>query len=253
MPVLTFTEFFEPKEAGKSPRAKASDGLSYFLNKEVIDFIKNRIGGPPLEVTTERKESAAGKPYHVVLSAKNVTAPTTSSASISDIVKATAPESAPIQTSTPSFREAVATPAASPPIDVQRLIVRQSCLKSAVEWIVGSQHSSGRARDALELADMFVVWVYETDPQKISATRTAAQSHLEDIREKVADIRAGYSDEDAVCAECGRREFITPYQGSYFCSKRDGGCGAPNKGDVWIHMNYSEWRERTASTSVPWK
>jgi ribosomal protein L37AE/L43A len=103
------------------------------------------------------------------------------------------------------------------------------------------------------------VWVYETDPQKISATRTAAQSHLEDIREKVADIRAGYSDEDAVCPNCGRREFLKQWTQGWFCARsktagEPGGCGYPAKGErLDSPVTYGEFKQRTASTSVPWK
>ena len=55
-----------------------------------------------------------------------------------------------------------------------------------------------------------------------------------------------YAAEDMVCARCGKKEFIRPYQGSFFCSKRDGGCGNPPKGDKWIVMSYAEFLTRQA-------
>ena len=68
-------------------------------------------------------------------------------------------------------------------------------------------------------------------------------SILERARPHVKPESNGYNPADAVCANCGKKEFIRPYQGSYFCSKRDGGCGFPPKGKKWEIVTYGEWLE----------
>ena len=65
---------------------------------------------------------------------------------------------------------------------------------------------------------------------------------LSDARKKTPPAR--YADEDMVCPGCGRKEFIRPYQGSFFCSKRDGGCGTPRKNEKWVVISYGEFRQK---------
>lgn len=72
-------------------------------------------------------------------------------------------------------------------------------------------------------------------------TRTP-QEILDGARKHAKEF--SYAREDAVCRGCGRKEFIRPYQGSFFCSKRDGGCGFPAKGSKWVVMTYGEWLEK---------
>lgn len=246
MPVLTFDEFIPAKQsaAGKMMPPKARAGSTTFaLNKGVVDLIEHSLG---TLLDCETKTEQNGKyTNHFIVSAKHVAA--------------TAPESAPTKTSPPSPTEAVVTPAASPSYpgnERERLIVRQSSLKAAVDW---ANANGLTAPDVLAIADSFVDWVYKTDPQKNSASRTAAQSTLQDIREKLADIRAEYSDEDAVCPNCGRKEFLKQWSGGWFCARSKeagtpGGCGAPPKGErMDTPATYGEWRARTATTSVPWQ
>lgn len=87
----------------------------------------------------------------------------------------------------------------------------------------------------------------QTAPASSSAPSPApvktADQILAEARAKVG-AKPAYADEDMVCGQCGRKEFIKPYNGSFFCSKRDGGCGAPRKGEAWEVVSYGEFRAR---------
>lgn len=74
------------------------------------------------------------------------------------------------------------------------------------------------------------------------ASRTAADTWAE-TRTKVKSAPV-YQDDEMVCPSCGKKEFLRPYKGSYFCSKRDGGCGAPPKGEVMNLVPYGQWRSK---------
>jgi hypothetical protein len=78
-----------------------------------------------------------------------------------------------------------------------------------------------------------------------SPARTATEI-LDDTRKRMGTVarKGDYADEDAVCPQCGAKDFIRPYQGSFFCSRRDGGCGHPPKGEKWVFISYGEWRKR---------
>jgi ribosomal protein L37AE/L43A len=282
---LTFTEIIASKQtpAGKwtPTKAKATDGKTYVLAKSVVPQIENALGTALDCTTTSKSREYNGKTYtdYTVESANHI--------------KATAPESAkgrqqlesglypaPYQsdsTSFPSPREAVVTPVASPLPDRERLIVRQSSLRAAIEMFgpVSAFRQSltdeqldalttALAKNVLETAELFVGWVFYKSDQtatKNNGPRTSAQSTLDVIREKVSDIRAGYSDEDAVCPACGRREFLKQWSGGWFCARSKeagvpGGCGYPEKNTrLDAPVSYGEWKQKTASspTSVPWK
>ena len=278
MPVLVFDEFIPSKQsaAGKMmpPKAKAG-GTTFALNKSVVDLIENSIGTP---LDCETKTEQNGKyTNHFVLSARHLAS---ASATPPRAVGSTDTRpTAPPTTSLPSPTEAVVTPTASPrTADIkaaypalhlgqssdearQRLIVRQSALKAALEYHFNVRGSVEQdLGDITATADYFTAWVFkETSPEK-SAPRTIAQQHLETVREKVADIRAGYSDEDAVCPACGRKEFLKQWTGGWFCARSKeagvpGGCGYPEKGArLDSPLTFGEWKAAQASKpSVPWQ
>jgi hypothetical protein len=235
--ILTFTEYLAPvtfKSGKTGPARWKAGGTDYLLTKGITVEV-----GQSYDCIVDTTHSPDGKfTNHTIKSATPVSA--------------TAPESAPIQTSTPTFREAVATPAASPsswrPRDPTESlhIVRQTAIKASADLVAADRIP---LEDLLPFAQRLVNWVYETDPQKISASRTTAQSHLEDIREKSVAIRADYADSDHVCGnpDCGRKEFLVPTKsGGFFCDKKRGGCGYPPFETRDDHpWTYGEWQQRT--------
>lgn len=246
MTTLTFTEYIEPKMSAAQKmmpaKAKADDGKTYTLPKAAIPLIENSLG-TPLECETKTEQN--GKyTNHFILSAKHVAA--------------AAPVSAPIPTPVPAVEAVGRTqPAAS--VDARsNEINRQSARRDAVALVVAGIYPPDQL---WTLIDALANYTYKTDPdsQQNNGPRTQAQHHLDDIREKVADIRAGYSDEDAVCPACGRREFLKQWSGGWFCARSKeagvpGGCGHPEKGSrLDAPVSYGEWKTRTAATSVPWK
>jgi hypothetical protein len=86
-----------------------------------------------------------------------------------------------------------------------------------------------------------------TVPPVTSANSVAPSPAPKTPQETFAGARAhvkAYADDDAVCPGCGQRDFLRPYKGSYFCSKRDGGCGSPPKGEVMNPISFGEFRAR---------
>jgi len=252
MTTLIFQEFIPAKQsaAGKMmpPKAKTADGTTFALNKAVVDLIENSIGSP-LDCDTKTEQN--GKYLnHFVLSAKHASA--------------TAPVSAPTTTSTPT-PQAVGSdrPAAS---STTRLrfgadtrsdeINRQSARRDAVSLVVAGIYPPD---ELWTLIDALANYTYKTDPEKNSGPRSVAQQHLEDIREKSAEQKADYADEDAVCPACGRKEFLKQWSGGWFCARTKvpgelGGCGYPEKGTrLDSPITYGEWKQKTATNSVPWK
>lgn len=182
-------------------------------------------------------------------------------------VQATAPESA-----LPPPHEAVGDvtprriqPAASPSIksnwipdeDKQRLIVRQSAIKAAIELKSFEQYADLSVWD---LAEEIVSWVYsqvnrtagdQGGAQTTPAVQTPAQQHLAVARQKAEDIWASYHDEDAVCPSCGRKEYLKQWTGGWFCARSKvagtpGGCGYPAKGErLDAPVTYGEFKERS--------
>jgi hypothetical protein len=249
MTTLIFQEFIPAKQSAASgkmmpPKAKTADGTTFALNKSVVDLIENSLGFP-LDCDTKTEQN--GKYLnHFVLSAKHVSA--------------TAPVSAPTATSTPTPREAVGSDR-SAASSTTRLrfgadtrsdeINRQSARRDAVSLVVAGIYPPD---ELWTLIDALANYTYKTDPEKNSAPRSVAQQHLEDIREKSAELPK-YADEDAVCPGCGSKEhLIHTDQHGWFCSRKTGGCGHPPRGErLDAPISYGEWRAKTAVTSVPWK
>ena len=255
MPVLVFDEFIPAKQsaAGKMmpPKAKAG-GTTFALNKSVVDLIENSIGTP---LDCETKTEQNGKyTNHFVLSARHLAS---ASATPTRAVGSTDTRpTAPPTTSLPSPTEAVVTPAAShPPYRDARSdeINRQSARRDAVSLVVAGIYPPDQL---FTLIDKLADYTYHS-PEK-SAPRTIAQQHLDVIREKQADIRSTYADEDAVCPNCGRREWIKQWSGGWACMRSKeagvpGGCGFPPKGErLDSPVTYGEFKQRTTN-SVPWK
>jgi hypothetical protein len=242
--ILTFTEVIASRKTASDKwtptKAKATDGKTYVLAKSVVPQVENALGTALDCVTSSKSREYNGKEYtdFTVESAKHVAA--------------TAPVSAPTTTSTPT-PQAVGSdrPAASPQLDRERLIVKQSAIKAAVELVVADKVPSA---NLWAVAEEIVSWVFEAGAPKNNGPRSVAQQHLEDIREKSADLPK-YADEDAVCPGCGSKEhLIHTDQHGWFCSRKTGGCGHPPRGErLDAPISYGEWRAKTATTSVPWK
>jgi hypothetical protein len=159
------------------------------------------------------------------------------------------------------------------PVDVQRLIVRQSALKAAVEIAVGwgMDYMEGRTSteigltNVLHLADSFTAWVFEEGAYGLDVAHggvserggldapspSPAAVALADVRAKAADRRANYLDEDAVCPACGLRDHLRSLKdGGWFCSKRDGGCGFPPKGERLDQpISYGQWKHKNGTAT----
>lgn len=271
--ILTFSDYIAPTTtaSGKLAPAKAkASGKTYTLSRAVVELVENSLGTPlECEVTTDTR-SVNGKVYtnFGIKSAKHIVVPSagpesppsnpTANPTIPNVQEGPVPTSpAPAWQKIASHMDPHAgsgwqnTDAAR-----QRLIVRQSSLARAVE-VLGPGKTLA---DYEELTDLFTALVMEEKSRGLNggggdkpgdgipAARSQAQEHLETARQKLADIRAGYSDEDAVCPACGRREFLKQWDGGWFCSKKDGGCGHPPKGErLDFPSTYGEWRQRTAS------
>jgi len=245
--ILTFTEVIASKQTATGKwtptKAKATDGKTYVLAKSVVPQVENALGTALDCVTSSKSREYNGKEYtdYTVESAKHVAA--------------TAPVSAPTTTSTPT-PQAVGSdrPAASIIYSGDKTSVeinRQSARRDAVSLVVAGIYPPD---ELWTLIDALANYTYKTDPEKNNGPRTVAQQHLEDIREKSADLPK-YADEDAVCPGCGSKEhLIHTDQHGWFCSRKTGGCGHPPRGErLDAPISYGEWRAKTAVTSVPWK
>lgn len=135
MATLTFTEFIPAHQSktGKTvpPKVKTADGTEYACGKDVH---------LPLVI---------GQPYECIVNSKP------NGQYINHYLDSAVPLAAPVAAPTNGHAAQVHAPA--PQVDVQRLIVKQSCLKAAVDLV-----SSGNANKAalLTLADALVDWVY---------------------------------------------------------------------------------------------
>ena len=129
---LTFTEFFpaHQSKSGKTvpPKVKTADGTEYACGKDV---------NLPLVI---------GQPYECIVTSKQ------NGQYTNHYLESAVPLSAPAPAPTNGH-----APVHAPQVDVQRLIVKQSCLKAAVDLV-----SSGNAdkKSLLTLADALVNWVY---------------------------------------------------------------------------------------------
>lgn len=280
MTVLTFVEYIEPTTtaSGKTtpPKAKAN-GKTWALAKSTVELIRNSLG-TPLECETKSEQN--GKWWnHSVLSARHIVAaagpesPTFTSPEPHEMTRAPllhGPSSKPPPTTQEGPVPTSPAPAwQNTDAARQRLIVRQSSLRAAVDWLNAEDETP---EEVLALADQFTRWVFEEEqvdrglnggggdkaqgavPAARPAEKSAphaisqAQEHLETARQRQAEIRAGYDDSDAVCPGCGRKEWLKQWDGGWFCSKKDGGCGHPPKGErLDFPMTYGEWRQRASS------
>jgi hypothetical protein len=230
--LLTFTEYLAPvtfKSGKTGPARWKAGGTDYLLAKGVTVE-----AGQSYECVVDTTHSPDGVfTNHTVKSAV--------------IVPATAPESAaPVSapsTSAPSSTEAAGQaidgPAVSPKPDVQMLIVRQSCLKSAVELTAGDY----TPEEVFAMADRMVDWVY-LKPADVNhapeISRSPAAQHLEDARQKAAG-RPDYDPDERVCGGCGSKDHLILWAGGWFCERKTGGCGWPPKGErVDLPPKYSE-------------
>lgn len=267
--ILTFSDFMPSKQsaAGKMmpPKAKATDGKTYALVKAVVDLVEYSLG-TPLECSIKTEVNGKYTNY-TVISAKHVASaagpesPPTISQIMADASRAV--ESATSKTFTAQEGQSP-TPAApawqNSDAARQRLIVRQSSLRAAIEWLNAEDETP---EEVLELAEKFTDWVFEETADTPSPEKNAphaitpAQQIVEQMREKTADIRSSYRSEDAVCPNCGRKEFLKQWSGGWFCARskvagEPGGCGYPAKGErLDAPVTYGEWLEKQGNIRRP--
>jgi hypothetical protein len=256
--ILTLSNFVEahpsPKDASKTvpPKVTGSDGNSYALTKAVHEIVTSNLGVPlDVDVKVETKGAFTNRS---IVSAR---------------IPATGPES---PTSTPNAQERTVPNLPIQPSSSwqsndaarQRLIVRQSCLKTAVELLGHhpGEYGSEAEDEACRIADQFATWVFKEEAYGLSenhegggphqgtnpAPQTPAAKALETARQTVRDVRAGYNPEDAVCPKCGRREFLGPR--AAFCGRKQGGCGWPYSEDEKEAISYGEWLGRQAASNL---
>ena len=72
--------------------------------------------------------------------------------------------------------------------DKQKMIVKQSCLKAAVDLL---KDKGAKSTDVLKIADSFVAWVMEEDKQE-----TNYETHFSSREEKIAVAQAIVNGED---------------------------------------------------------
>ncbi len=263
--ILTFSNFQDshpsPKDATKTvpAKVKGNDGRDYTMSKAALTIVRENLG-VSLEAEVTEKKNGTFTNYTVESARILATAPVSAPIAYLRSDPVSGRPEGPIQwTSTPSPTEAVVPhAAASPKPDIQMLIVRQSCLKAAVEFF-GTYKAP--TEDVLTVADAFVDWVFKAADvaQVLPVAQSPAAQHLEDARQKSHDRRADYSLEDAVCPGCGHREWLKQFGGGWFCapSKTDGepgGCGYPKRGErLDSPPSYGEWLQGQAVNGVPWK
>ena len=272
--ILTLTDFIAAQETknGKMAPAKAKghDGKTYALGRDVdAALILSAVAsGHPLEVEVSSKQTTVnGKQYtnHYLNSAKRLPA---ASAEPSSSLGETAGR--------PAEAPAVSKPLpiANPDDYRQRLIVRQTALKAAAELVANDPAIPAEERfNAIAyLTEKFVGLVfqegsaYDLDAEKVNRSGedrphggddvtpplTPAHQHLAEARAKAKSITDSYDDADAVCPNCGRKEFLKQYSGGWFCARskvagEPGGCGYPNKGErLDSPVTWGEFKERTA-------
>ena len=286
MSLITFNEFkpSEPTRNGKTAPAKVKgdDNKWYALSRDVDSalVLSAVADGFPLEVETATKESTVNGKRYVNHYLNKASKPIQRTEPIGEaprqpVITTPAQPQLPARPAAGNGGAAV-TPPPRPFIDdaaKQRLIVRQSSLRAAVEYSV-KDPAAVSAEEVLALADYFVRWVFEEEEAAYdlaevkrgggsaehsigeaskAESQSPAQQYLAEARKKLQDVTGTYEDEDAVCPGCGRKEFLKQYAGGWFCAKskvdgEPGGCGYPRKGErLDAPVTWGEFKQRSAA------